>query len=117
MLIISPYDKVAQDVGHVSQERFDPGSIVKFIEQVFNLPTLESLPCNGDYYYYYGCGLGYTDYQTTAGYTNSIGDVLNMTVAPRRYGTPIPTKYGPGKFKKGGSGSGYYYSGTAPDDE
>jgi phospholipase C len=116
MLIISPYDKQALDDSHVSQERFEPGSILKFIEQVYNMPTLESLPCDYDDYSYYGCDLGYTDYQTDAGFTNSIGDVLNVSgTAPRPYGTPIKTKYPPSKFEPGGSG--YYYSGTAPDDE
>jgi phospholipase C len=119
MLIISPYAKAAQTVGHVSQEQFEPGSILRFIEQVFfsnaqypNGETLGDLPCsNYEYYYYYGCGLGYTD-----GSAHSIGDVLNTSQAPRPYGTPIKTKYGPGKFD-GGSGYGSYYSGPPPDDQ
>jgi phospholipase C len=111
MLIISPYDSVTVGgaSGHVfSSENLEPGSILKFIEQVYNLPTLGSLPCKeNDYYYYYGCGLGYTDASS-----NSIGDVLNMNQNPLPY-LSVPTVYGPSKFKN----AYYYYSSVSPDNE
>jgi Phosphoesterase family len=110
MLIISPYDPVSPVTiaRHVfSSERLEPGSILKFIEQVFfNGETLGSLPCKGSYYYY-GCGLDYTD--STA---NSIGDVLNVKQSPLPY-FPVTTVYGPSKFQ----GASYYYPGPAPDNE
>jgi phospholipase C len=115
MLIISPYDPSPPNVaaGHVfSTERLEPGSILKFIEQVFfnGKTTLGSLPCKGSYYYY-GCGLGYTDGTDPA--TNSIGDVLNMSQSPMPY-VPVTTVYPPSKFEN----SYYYYNpGPVPDDE
>ncbi len=114
MLIISPYEPPAvAGAGHVSQERFESGSILKFIEQVyFPNQTLGSLPCNGSSYYYYGCNLGYTDGGDPN--TNSIGDVLNMNLPPRTY-MPVTTKYPPSTFEN--SGNGYYYTQIAPDNQ
>jgi hypothetical protein len=116
MLVISPYVPPANAgaIGHVSTEEFSSGSILKFIEQVyFKGETLGSLPCKAnDYYYYYGCDLGYTD--GTDPNTNSIGDVLNMNLAPRAY-IPVSTKYPPSTFEN--SGNSYYYTHTAPDDQ
>ncbi len=98
MLILSPYDKQGPGsyAGHVSLRQFESGSILKFIEQVFNLPPLESLPCDGYGSGYgsgpssTGCGLGYTD-QTDSGTTvNSIGDVLDFSQSPRSFQT-IPS--------------------------
>lgn len=57
----------------MTQERLEPGSILKFIEQVyFNGQTLGSLPCNYSYYEYYTCNLGCTDGTETE--TKSVGD-------------------------------------------
>lgn len=108
MLILSPYAKQEQDNGHVTLRQFEAGSILKFIEQVFNLPDLASLPCGrADHYV---CDVGYTD--NTA---NSIGYVLDTTQSPRPFGTPIRTKYDPSFFKKGGAG--YRYTSAPPDGE
>jgi len=122
MLIVSPYAKTTQTEGTVAQELFSPGSILKFMEQVFDMPTLGSLPCGGSYSYV--CNAGYTDYATGFTPTNSIGDVLNVSQYPRTY-TAISVKYAVKAFEKGGSclpsgsneGSGYYGGGVAPDDE
>lgn len=62
----------------------EPGSVLKFIERAFDLPTLGSLQ------YYYGNNLGYTDVRA-----NSIGDTMDFTQSPRSFGTPIPVKYSP----------------------
>jgi phospholipase C len=111
MLILSPYAKQGQDNGHVSLRYFNPGSILKFIEQVFSLQPLGSLQCSPSYGsgsgYGSACDRGYTD--ATA---NSIDYVLNFTQSPRPYGTMIPTKYGDKFFEHGcgtgkGSGCGY----------
>jgi phospholipase C len=121
MLILSPYAKQGQDSGHVSLRQFEPGSILKFIEQVFNLKSLGSLPCLYDTGSGSGCGLGYTD----GAATHSIDYVLNFTQTPRPYGSAIPTKYddkffescGSGGSACGlGSGTGSVF-GEPPDDE
>jgi phospholipase C len=122
MLIISPYAKTTQTSGSVSTELFSSGSILKFMEQTFDMPKLGSLPCGGSYSYV--CNAGYTDYATGFTPTHSIGDVLNLNQSPRTY-TAISVKYGVNAFKKGGQclpansayGSGYYGGGIAPDDE
>jgi Phosphoesterase family len=109
MLILSPYAKQGQDNGHVSLRQFEPGSILKFIEEVFDLPSLGSLGCSHPSYYYV-CNPGYTDSDA-----NTIGYVLDTTQSPRAY-IPITTKYPPSKFEHGGSYY-YYYSNTPPDGE
>ncbi|MFY9884091.1 MAG: alkaline phosphatase family protein, partial [Candidatus Cybelea sp.] len=112
LLILSPYAKQGQDSGHVSLRSFESGSILKFIEQVFNFNSagLAALPCKSSDYSYYSCDIQYTDASS-----NSIGYVLDTSQSPRAYGTPIPTKYPPSKFM---SGSGYYnYAVQAPDNE
>ena len=121
MLIISPYAKATQNSGPVSTELFSSGSILKFMEQVFDMPTLGSLPCGGSSGYV--CGAGYTDYAVGFTPTNSIGDVLNLNQSPRAY-TAISVKYGVKAFQKGGkclpagsNGYSYYGGGVAPDDE
>lgn len=113
MLILSPYAKQGQDNGHVSLRQFEPGSILKLIEQVFNLNSLASLPC-----YNSGsasaCGVGYTDANA-----NSLDYVLNFGQSPRPYGTPIPTKYNDQFFESCGSqpsGCASVYE-QPPDDE
>jgi hypothetical protein len=84
------------------------GEHLEFIEQVFTLPYLETLPCKDDaYYYYYSCNVGYTDKNA-----NSIGAVLDTTQNPRPFAT-IPTKYPPSKFT---GSSGYYNYGAEPPD-
>lgn len=81
MLILSPYAKQGQDNGHVSLRQFEPGSILRFIEQVFNLPPLGSLGC--DYGSYpSGCGLQYTDQSA-----KSIDYTLDFTQSPRPFST------------------------------
>jgi phospholipase C len=123
MLIISPYAKTTQNSGTVSTELFSSGSILKFMEQVFDMPNLGSLPCGGSSGYV--CNAGYTDYAVGQIPTNSIGDVLNLAQSPRAY-TAISVKYGVSAFQKSGnrkclpknsSGYSYYGGGIAPDDE
>jgi hypothetical protein len=122
MLIISPYAKTTQTAGTVSTELFSPGSILKFMEQTFDMPKLGSLPCGGSYSYL--CNVGYTDYATGFIPTYSIGDVLNLSQPPRTY-TPVSVKYPVKDFKGGGKclppssayGSSYDGGGIAPDDE
>jgi phospholipase C len=80
-LIISPYAKAGRKhPGFVSHTRYEYGSILKFIEQVFNLP-------------YIGKGAeGYTDERA-----NSLVDSLDFTQSPRPF-MPIPTKYPMSRF-------------------
>lgn len=120
MLILSPYAKQSVDTGHVALRNFNPGSILKFIEEVFNLDPLGSLSCNPSFGSGSGsgstCERGYTDASA-----NSIDYVLNFSQSPRAYGAPIPTKYGDKFFEHGcgtstGSGCGYG-SGTGSYDE
>lgn len=82
MLILSPYAKQGQDNGKVSLRKFEPGSVLRFIEESFSLPLLGSLG-----YQYYN-GLGYTDQRA-----DSIGLTMDFTQSPRPFGTPIPVKY------------------------
>jgi phospholipase C len=96
LLVISPYTKQGPYYyygghGWVSHYQYEPGSILKFIEEAFNLKTLASLPCNNYYYYYYyNCDVGYTD--STA--QNGVGDnTLDFTQTPRPF-TPVPTPSG-----------------------
>ncbi len=71
-LIISPYAKQ----GYVSHTQYEYGSILKFIEQTFNLPVVGP------------ASAGYTDTRA-----NSIDDSLDFTQSPRRF-KPIPAPYG-----------------------
>ncbi len=76
-IIISPYAKK----GYVSHTRYEYGSILKFIEQTFNLPALASL--------HYGSG--YTDARA-----NSLEDGFNFTQRPRPFkkiSAPFPPEY------------------------
>jgi phospholipase C len=75
-LIISPYAKR----GYVSHTQYEYGSILKFIEQAFNLPPLG--PTDE----------GYTDTRAT-----SIDDSFDFTQKPRRF-KPIPEKYSESYF-------------------
>lgn len=54
--------------GFVSHYQFEPGSILKFIENTFNLSTLANK---------YGAAMGYTDSRATG-----IGVALNLNQAP-----------------------------------
>jgi hypothetical protein len=88
MMVISPYTIQGSYYyygGHgiVSHDEYEPGSILKFIENAWNLGTLGSLPCN----YYCSGSLGYTD--STAKY--GVGhDTMDFTQTPRPF-TSIPT--------------------------
>jgi len=107
LLILSPYAKQGQDEGHVSLRYFNPGSILAFIEQTFNLLPLGELACDPSYGSGYGSGSGS---QCERGYTdataNSIDSVFDWTQSPRPYGSPIPvpSKFGD-KFFENGCGS------------
>ncbi len=70
-LIISPYAKQ----GYVSSTQYEYGSILKFIEEAFNLPYIGS---KAD---------GYTDERAT-----SIEDGFDFTQQPRSF-SPIPQRY------------------------
>jgi phospholipase C len=72
-LIISPYAKQ----GYVSHTRYEYGSILKFIEEAFNLPALGP------------ASAGYTDTRA-----NSIEDSFDFVQAPRAFKPiPIPSPY------------------------
>ncbi len=70
-LIISPYAKQ----GYVSNTKYEFGSILKFIEEAFNLPTLGPK------------SKGYSDARA-----NSIDDSFDFTQQPRAF-VPIGSKY------------------------
>ncbi len=71
VLIVSPYARR----GYVSHTQYEYGSILKLIEQTFNLPSLHS----------------------TDDRANSLIDALDFTQKPRRF-VPIQTKYPPRFF-------------------
>jgi phospholipase C len=80
-LIISPYAKKGKgSYGYVSHTQYEYGSILKFVEQVFNLPAIGK------------ASEGYTDSRAT-----SIIDSFDFTQAPRPF-NPIPTKYPMSRF-------------------
>jgi phospholipase C len=66
VLVVSPYARR----GYVSHTQYEYGSILKFIEQAFNLPSLHS----------------------TDDRANSLIDALDFTKNPRPF-VPIPTRY------------------------
>jgi phospholipase C len=70
-LIISPYAQA----GYVTHTQYEYGSILKFIEEAFNLPSL-----------------GQTAYGYTDSRANSIVDAFDFTQLPRAF-VPIPAKY------------------------
>ncbi len=72
-IIISPYARK----GYVSHTQYEFGSILKFIENVFLLPTLVTS----------SYGFGYTDLRA-----NSLLDSFDFTQMPRTF-VPIPAKY------------------------
>ena len=77
-IIISPYAKA----GYVSHTLYNFGSILKFIEQTFKLPSLASL------------GYGYT---FADAHSNSISDSFQFGLGPRPF-TRIHAKYPPSTF-------------------
>jgi phospholipase C len=80
-LIISPYAREGKGhKGFVSHTQYEYGSILKFIEQVFNLPYIGK---SAD---------GYTDERA-----NSLVDSFDFTQSPRPF-TPIETKYPTSRF-------------------
>jgi phospholipase C len=72
MMIVSPYDRkgTSSQGGYISHQDYEFGSILKFIEQVWDLGSLDT-----------------TDKRAT-----SIADCFDFTQSPRAF-TPIPTKY------------------------
>ncbi len=75
-LIISPYAKEGKSSqGYVSHTQYEYGSILKFIEEVFNLPYIGP------------SSAGYTDERA-----NSIVDSFDFTQQPRKF-TPFRAKY------------------------
>ncbi len=77
-IIISPYARKA----YVSHTNYEFGSIVKFVEEVFDLPNLASL----------GTGYGYTDERAY-----SITDSFDFKQKARTF-RPIGATYGPSYF-------------------
>jgi phospholipase C len=77
-IIISPYARKA----YVSHTNYEFGSIVKFVEEVFDLPNLASL----------GTGYGYTDERAY-----SITDSFEFKQKARTF-RPIGATYGPSYF-------------------
>jgi phospholipase C len=76
-IIISPYARIAPGAktGYVSHTQYEYGSILKFIEQVFNLPPIGPPSA------------GFTDTRAT-----SILDTFDFTQSPRAF-TVIPSRY------------------------
>lgn len=82
-LIISPYAKKGSaGAGYVSHTQYEYGSILKFVEQVFNLPHVGKESA------------GYTDARA-----NSLIDSFDFTQRPRPF-TPIAAKYSASRFIK-----------------
>jgi phospholipase C len=76
-IIISPYARK----GYVSHTQYEFGSILKFVEEAFSLPSLGTL----------GAGSGYTDARA-----NGLDDSFDFTRAPRRFvkiKAPYPPEY------------------------
>ena len=82
-LIISPYAREAQPgkPGYVSHTQYEFGSILRFIEETFGLPSIGKP------------GAGYTDERA-----NSLDDAFDFTQAPRAF-TPIQSKFGRSTFE------------------
>lgn len=105
LIIISPYAKQA----HVSHTRYESGSILKWVEQVFDLlPINPTGTCNGYYQNYYsnaGPPGGYTDCRA-----NSIDDAFNFGQSPLTF-TTINAPKGASYFIGAANDT------TAPDNE
>jgi hypothetical protein len=95
LIILSPYARS----GVVTSTLFEPGSILKFVETVFNLPPIggscPASPANG---------FGYTDCRA------NILDGFDFRQMPRAF-TPINAKYPPKFFTQNNASS------VAPDSE
>ena len=103
MMIISSYSKK----GYVSHTQYESGSILRFVETVFGLPTLGG-GSSCLYGYYYGTR-GYTDCRGA-----NLTDSFNFSAGPRAFGTPISAPYPPSTF------ANYYATygaELAPDNE
>jgi phospholipase C len=109
MIVISAYTKsggTTSGGGWLSHDEYEPGSILKYIENVWGTGTLSGLPC----YYYCSGSLGYTDSSAL----HSIKDnMLDTSQSPKPF-TPVPTPKG--------YDSNYFtnlqsQSGPAPDDQ
>ncbi|MBV9718513.1 MAG: hypothetical protein JOZ77_04295 [Candidatus Eremiobacteraeota bacterium] len=76
-IVISPYARIARGAkaGYVSHTQYEYGSILKFVEQIFNLPPIGP-PSRG-----------FTDTRAA-----SMLDVFDFTQKPRAF-TPIPAPY------------------------
>ena len=72
MMVVSPYarETSSSQPGYVSQTVYEFGSIVQYVEETFNLGSLN----------------------TTDALTNSMDDMFNYNQAPRSFSV-IPTKY------------------------
>jgi phospholipase C len=81
-IVISPYARIAAGAkyGYVSHTQYEFGSILKFVEQVFDLPPLGPT------------SQGFTDRRSA-----SIMDAFDFTQAPRAF-TRIPARYPESKF-------------------
>jgi phospholipase C len=80
-LIISPYAKKgASGAGYVAHTQYEYGSILKFVEQAFNLPHIGKVSA------------GYTDARAS-----SLIDSFDFTQSPRPF-TPISSKYPMSRF-------------------
>jgi phospholipase C len=79
LLVVSPYAKK----GHVSKVQYEFGSILKFIEQTFSLPSVHSIDPNA------------TDVRA-----NDLSDCFDFTQAPRPF-TMIATPIGIEAFVNG----------------
>ena len=82
-IIISPYARIAPGAkaGYVSHTQYEYGSILKFVEQVFNLPPVGA------------SSAGFTDTRAT-----SILDSFDFTQAPRPFGA-IASRYPESHFR------------------
>jgi len=76
-LVISPYARIAAGAknGYVSHTRYESGSVLKLIEEIFGLPPVGA------------ASQGYTDTRAA-----SLIDALDFTQAPRAY-VPAPQPY------------------------
>jgi phospholipase C len=82
-IIVSPYARIAPGAkaGYVSHTQYEYGSILKFVEQVFNLPPIGP------------SSAGFTDTRAI-----SILDSFDFTQAPRAF-TAIPSRYPESHFR------------------
>ncbi len=109
MIVVSAYTKYGtnnNNLGWLSHYEYEPGSIFKFIEDVWSTGTLSKLPC---YYYCYG-SIGYTDSTALYGIHDNM---LDTTEQPRAF-TPVPT---PKAYDLNYFTNVQSQSGPAPDEQ